>query len=104
MNYRVNAYRSLTKAQTEAVQTVLDHVSTILSTPKGSVPLYREFGVPIDFIDMPMQVAKARMVAAVREAIEEWEPLATVKSVDLEADESNPGRAIPTVEVEIDIE
>ena len=41
------------------------------------------------------------MIAEVREAIETWEPRATVVDVSFREDASSPGVLIPTVEVEI---
>ncbi len=44
------------------------------------------------------------MIGEVREAIETWEPRARVASVRFEENGLEPGRLIPTVEVEIDVE
>ena len=48
-----------------------------------------------------MPVAKVMMIAGVREAIEVWEPRATVSDISFAEDPLEPGRLIPTVEVEI---
>ena len=87
--------------ETDTVNSVLQNIAVILSTRKGSVPLYREFGLDNSFLDKPMPVAKVLMVAPVREAVETWEPRATVLNVSFKEDVSNPGTLIPTVEVEI---
>lgn len=44
------------------------------------------------------------MVAPVREAIQRWEPRATVLDVSFSEDPSQPGLLIPRVEVEINLE
>lgn len=85
-------------------EAVLQNVALILATPKGAVPLYRDFGLPQDFLDMPAHAAKARMINQVREAIEGWEPRAEVKDVTFADDPAQPGVLIPTVEVEIHAE
>ena len=85
---------------TDPVESVLRNIAVILSTPKGSVPMYRDFGISVDILDRPIPVAKAMMTADIKEAIEQWEPRVTFISVDFMEDELN-GRLIPMVEVEI---
>ena len=86
----------------ETVASALQNIAVILRTRKGSVPLYREFGLDMDFLDRPAPVARTMMVAGVREAVERWEPRATVTGVTFAEDAARPGLLIPTVEVEID--
>lgn len=86
------------------VNAVLRNIAVILSTPMGSVPLYRDFGLDWSFLDMPTPVAKVLMVAPVREAIQRWEPRASVLDVSFSEDTAHPGVLIPTVEVEINLE
>lgn len=88
--------------ETDLVASVLQNIAIILATPKGSVPNYREFGLDNSFLDKPMPVAKVLMIAPVREAIETWEPRATVLSVTATEDLSNPGKLSPVVVVEIE--
>lgn len=104
MRYKVSAADSkkLRLNETDAVASALQNIAVILATRKGSVPLYRDFGLPWDFLDRPLPVAKTLMVALIREAIETWEPLATFISVDFIEDPSMPGMLRPVVEVEID--
>jgi phage protein D len=51
--------------------------------------------------DLQIQVARALLIATVTEKIQRFEPRAEVRSVTFSYDDSNPGRLIPTVEVEI---
>lgn len=83
------------------VEKTLQDIAVVLATPKGSVPLYREFGVEMDFLDLPMPAAEQLLRSRVREAVERWVPNAIVRSVDFEEDGSMTGRADPIVEVEI---
>ena len=85
---------------TDPVESVLQNIAVILSTPKGSVPMYRDFGISVDILDRPIPVAKAMMTADIKEAIERWEPRALFISVEFMEDELNGG-LIPMVEVEI---
>ena len=106
MSYTVSAtdLKSISFNELKEVNAVLQNIAIILSTPMGSVPLYRDFGLDQSFLDKPAPVAKVLMVAPVREAIERWEPRATVQNVFFSEDPAQPGVLIPTVEVEINLE
>lgn len=103
MSYKVSAagLKNMRLNEANTVNSVLQNIAVILATRKGSVPLYRDFGLPWDFVDKPIPVAKAMMVAPVREAIETWEPRAEFLSVDFKEDPAKLGQLIPIVEVEI---
>ena len=88
----------------ERVANILQSVRLILSTRRGSVPHYRDYGVSWEHVDRPMNVASAMLCASVKEAVEAYEPRVTVVNVTATADPGNPGRLIPTVEVEISLE
>jgi len=83
------------------VKEILRNVAVVLATPKGSVPMYRSFGLDMSFLDKPMNEAENMAVIPVREAIEEWEPRAKYKNMTLFPDPSNPGRLAFTVQIEI---
>ena len=106
MSYTVSAtdLGRLRFSELETVNSVLQNIAVILSTPKGTVPLYRDFGLDWKYLDKPMPVAKVLMISEVREAIERWEPRATVLEVSSPVDPAQPGILIPTVEVEISLE
>ena len=103
MSYKVNAtaLSNIRFNEPELVLSVLQNIAVILSTPKGSVPQYREFGLSAVFLDKPMPVAKMMMRAEVREAIERWEPRAQFVAMTFEERITQPGTLWPTVEVEI---
>lgn len=102
MTYTVSAAEltSYRLNETDTARSVLQNIALILSTPKGTVPMYRDFGVNMDFLDLPRPVAEVRMVAEIREAVETWEPRATVKDVRF-LDSGGDGVLVPVVEVEI---
>lgn len=85
------------------VKAVLRNVAVILSTPRGSVPQYRDFGLDMSFVDKPLPVAKVMMVAPVREAVMRWEPRVRDVQVTPVEDPAQPGTLIPTVTVEVEI-
>lgn len=66
--------------QTE-LEEIIQNVKTILSTVKGEVPLDRGFGVDSKILDTPVSIAKAKIIAAVVKAINEFEPRAKVRQV-----------------------
>lgn len=106
MSYQVSAadLNNIRLNELETVSSVLQNIALILATPKGSVPFYRDFGVSNEFLDKPGPVARAMMIGEVREAIEGWEPRATVSNISFAENPLEPGRLIPTVEVEINVE
>ncbi len=103
MSYTINAtnLKNIRWEEDDLVSDVLQNIAVILATPKGSVPLDREFGLTTVFLDKPTPVAKMIMRAEVREAIERWEPRAQFVSITFEERVTQPGTLWPTVEVEI---
>lgn len=103
MSYKVNAtdLTNIRFNETDTLSSVLQNIAVLLSTPKGSVPQYREFGLSVTMLDKPTPVAKMMMRAEVREAIEKWEPRAQFVSMTFEERITQPGTLWPTVEVEI---
>lgn len=87
--------------ETDTVSAVVQNIAVILSTPLGSVPMYREFGLDQSFLDLPVPQAEVLMIAPVREAVERWEPRAEVLEVSLQRDRERPERLIPAVKVAI---
>lgn len=106
MSYTVSAtdLKSIQFNEKNELNAVLQNIAIILSAPKGTAPLYRDFGLDWSFLDKPAPVAKVLMVAPVREAIQRWEPRATVVDVSFSEDPARPGVLIPKVEVDIDLE
>lgn len=103
MNYLVSA-RDLGKIrlnEPETVNSVLQNVALILATPKGSSPMYRDFGLDQSFLDKPLPVAKVMLRVAVKEAIEDWEPRAGFVGMDFSGDAADPASLRPVVQVEV---
>lgn len=106
MSYTVSAtdLKTIRFREENTVNAVLQNIAVILSTPMGTLPLYRDFGLDWSFLDKPTPLAKVLMVAPVREAIQRWEPRATVLNVFPGENPAQPGVLVPTVEVEINLE
>lgn len=64
------------------VEEVLQNVRTILATTKNSVPLDRDLGLDPTYLDMPMEVAKARFASELILGIAKYEPRAAVTNID----------------------
>lgn len=62
------------------------NVHTLLLTPVGTCPLYRDFGLDVTYLDFPPNVARGLFTAAVIEAVERWEPRVRVRRVEFEAE------------------
>ena len=61
------------------------NVQTILTTPIGTCPLYRDFGIKMTFLDAPLEAAQNLFAVEVVEAVEKWEPRVIVKEVTYQA-------------------
>ncbi|GAV21618.1 GPW/gp25 family protein [Carboxydothermus pertinax] len=73
-------------APSSKIAEILQNVRTIISTPKYSVPLNREFGVTISWLDDPLPVAQARLMNEIITAVLEWEPRVSVTQVIFDGD------------------
>lgn len=82
------------------VEEVLQNVRSILRTTKFSVPLDRDLGIDAEPLDMPIDVAKAKLVPEIFMAIAKYEPRATVIDISWEGDIQ--GIIRPKVKVDID--
>ena len=72
----------------------------IFSTPKGTVPYMRDFGISTEAVDMPPDAAVNVLAAEMAEACEKWEPSVIVKRVTPNYEQCAHGRLSLTVEVD----
>lgn len=77
------------------------NIKTVLSTPIGTCPLYRNFGIDIEMLDTPTAVAQNMLTVAIIEAIEEWEPRVQVTDVTVDMDAAVEGKISAKVAVSI---
>lgn len=103
MNFTVSAsdVGKITLGEKDPVKSILQNIAVILATRKGTVPLYREFGLSQKFLGRPIQVAQPMIFAELKEAIEEYEPRVEVLEVTFSGESDTPGKLIPSVEVRI---
>jgi phage baseplate assembly protein W len=106
MSYIVkgNALETISLCQSDTVASVLQNLALIYTTKKGTVPMYRELGLAMEYLDKPENVAKAIMVSEITTETEEFEPRAKLVQISFDYDTSAPGKIIPVVEVEIENE
>ena len=89
----------------QGAEEVLQNVSVILATVKGSVPLDRGFGTLWQIVDEPRPVALQRAKADIIDAIDEHEPRAVVEEIRFSRGESpTGGQLVPTVTLSIDLD
>lgn len=62
------------------------NVRTVLSTPVGTCPLYRDFGISLTALDEPLDVAQNILAVEIIDAVEKWEPRVRVTRVSVEPD------------------
>lgn len=101
MTYKINSADSysLDLGQSDEVLSVIQNVSLILNAKKGTIPMHRDFGLPMEFVDKPLDVAETIAVAEITDALERFEPRA--KLVDLTFEKTESGEMSLVVEVSI---
>ncbi len=67
---------------------ILQNVQTIISTVKGTVPLDRGFGIDGAVVDLPIQIAQARLSNEIFQAIKKYEPRVQIQEVTFSTDMS----------------
>ncbi len=82
---------------------ILQNVRMIVATPRGSVPLDRDFGVAWDFLDLPAPSAQAAVSSEIVRQVARYEPRARITRVRWEGatDTAAEGRLFPRVWLEI---
>lgn len=90
---------ALVFAESDEITSIVQNIVILLNTRKGSIPLYRDFGLPMEFIDKSAEVAETLATLEISEALEKFEPRAALK--DLRFVPSRDGRMSIQVEVSI---
>lgn len=65
------------------------NVTALIETPEGTCPGDRSYGIPQDFIGLPINVAKNQAALAVIDKLELYEPRAELREVTIEGDPAN---------------
>ena len=93
---RIPAY---TLCENDEAASALQNIALLIGTKQGTVPMYREFGLPMEFLGQPEAIARTIAAREIDEAIERFEPRATVNDIQFES--SISGRIILVLEVSI---
>lgn len=103
MSYLVEAAdaETLDLRPATTAEEVLRNVAIILATARGSVPLYRDFGVSQDYLDKPLPTAEAMLISSVKEAVEDYEPRASILDIRFNGNAAEPAKLMPVVEIEV---
>ncbi len=96
---KMNETQKIDFAPASVVEEVIQNVRTIVTTIKYSIPLDREFGIDGEVVDLPINVAKAKLTNEIFRAIRRYEPRAVIESIAFQGEET--GRLVPTVGVSI---
>lgn len=78
-------------------KSIIQNIAMLCSTRKGTVPQHRDFGLPMEFIDKPVEIAENIAATEISEGIEKFEPRAALKSVSFKS--SSEGKIIIQLEV-----
>lgn len=68
-------------------------LALLYSTPKGTMPLAREFGMDKSFVDLPTGTAKSLLAAEIVKQTAAFEPRVTVTGITWDAGESGQIKA-----------
>lgn len=79
---------------------ILKRLRMLYTTPQGTVPFDREFGIDVSILDEPLNIAQGKLAVEYTKKTRKYEPQAKVKEIMFENDYQN-GKVIPKVVVEI---
>ncbi|MDR1248906.1 MAG: hypothetical protein LBK63_06350 [Treponema sp.] len=82
------------------VMEVMQNVRTILTTRRGTVPLDRDFGISFEFLDSPINTARAKAEQEIFLQLKKYELRVILKQIIWNTDALS-GRISPAVEVEV---
>ena len=79
----------------------IDCVANILKTKIGEVPFMRGMGIDPLYIDTPISISKGKIISDAVDAIQTYEPRATIDTIEVETADYNGELEIKVV-VEFD--
>jgi hypothetical protein len=102
MIYTINNKEPVTYTLVEGDETasILQNIALLIQTWKGTVPMYREFGLPMEWVNKQVPIAEVIAAQEVEDAIEAFEPRVRLIDVRVKG-ELDTGKLYIEVEVEI---
>lgn len=85
--------------ENDRIKSITQNIALLLNTRQGTIPMYREFGLPMEFIDKPTDAAETIAVSEISEALEKFEPRAVLKDLSLKS--SGEGKTVIVLEVTV---
>jgi phage baseplate assembly protein W len=82
------------------ISEIMQNVRTVLTTPRGTVPLDRDFGISFEFLDSPINITRAKAEQEIFLKLRKYEPRAILKQIMWETDATS-GQISPSVKVEV---
>lgn len=79
---------------------IIRNLKVIYTTPAGTVPFDREFGIDMGIQDEPLNIAQGKLTVEYINKAKRYEPRASVKEVTFDIDHVN-GKITPKVVVSI---
>lgn len=80
---------------------VQECLSLLYATKAGEQPMDREFGLKLDFLNLPLPAARAQLSAQIVQKTARYESRARVVRVDWEESEQTEGALRPKVVIEL---
>lgn len=78
---------------------VAQNVRMIITTARGSVPLFRDFGIDYTLIDSPIALAKAKLSREIIRQVKLYEPRAVITKLDFKSQEAGNIQPVVTLAV-----
>lgn len=99
MIYKFSVEKGIKLMPHNTAEEIIQNVSMIVSTVKGTVPLDRDFGISVELIDAPIN-RQSQLIAEIAAAIEKFEPRARLHRIEFAGNEN--GELNPTLTLEIE--
>lgn len=77
---------------------IIENLNTIITTPQGTVPLDRNFGLDMSILDEPINLVAGKLTVELIRKAQLYEPRVKIREVIFSLDENN--NLIPKVRVE----
>jgi len=77
----LNSTESEINAGATGDEEIYQNIKVIITTPVGTVPFDRDFGIDYSMIDSPTEIAKGFLTVEIIEKVRKYEPRADVKEV-----------------------
>lgn len=100
LNPVINSVTGKISLAPESVEAeVVQNVRVIITTVRGTVPLFRDFGLDSTIIDSPTLMAQAKISTEIIRQVRKYEPRAKITSLKYDVPEIGHLRPILTVAV-----